>query len=257
MRYSSIYDGFYGTGGVVEAQIGIVSGTNSIRKGRYAQAKRSLLDKRSVSASVTLNYDGSILSVIVNGTTVLSYTVKNFDIQEFYMVPFSGTAIASNLIIGCESINLTFDNNGLYKPYDTNNPIILPCDTPAFSVSFDLTSDSDFFVAFAQSDGFYGTGGVVEAQIGIVSGTNSIRKGRYAQAKRSLLDKRSVSASVTLNYDGSILSVIVNGTTVLSYTVKNFDIQEFYMVPFSGTAIASNLIIGCESISKCTELIPI
>ncbi|PVZ96566.1 hypothetical protein BB558_007514, partial [Smittium angustum] len=141
-----------------------------------------------------------------------------------------------------------FDNKGKFKPYDLTTPVMIPCDTSAFSVSFDVTSDSDFFVAFTQTDGYYGSGGVVETQIGIVSGTNSVRKGRYAQTKRSLLTKRSVSAPVTLTYDGSILSIIVNGTKVLNYTVKNFNIKQFYMVPYSGTARVSNMVISCASI---------
>ncbi|PWA02956.1 hypothetical protein BB558_000888 [Smittium angustum] len=287
-------DGFFGKGGVVEAQIGISSGTNSIRKGRYVITKRSLFNKRSVSASVTLSYDGSVLSIIVNGAKALSYTVKNFNIKQFYMVPYSGTARVSNGMITCESINSTntvsststppttsssstptsssssdsclnsssipdimYDNNGKFKPYDVSNPIKLPCDTPSFSVSFDVTSDSDFFVAFAQDDGFFGKGGVVEAQIGISSGINSIRKGRYAQTKRSLFNKRSVSSSVTLSYDGSVLSIIVNGVKALSYTVKNFNIEQFYMVPYSGTASISNGTVKCESISTCYEIIPV
>ncbi|OLY81065.1 hypothetical protein AYI68_g4832 [Smittium mucronatum] len=177
----------------------------------------------------------------------------------------------------CSSISIpvypqSIDSSLIPKNYATQNPINLPCDSAShdFSVTLNVQSDGDFFVAFADSDGFYSPNGVVQVQVGLASTRNSVSRGRISPPqKRSHLSsplssfvKRQVNASLTFNYSNSVLTVFKNDVLIISYAIKNFDMSMFLYSSSIGTASiisgdskcvpTSNSASSCPTSNECT-----
>ncbi|OLY80142.1 Duffy receptor beta form, partial [Smittium mucronatum] len=136
------------------------------------------------------------------------------------------------------------------KSYDTETPIAVPCSGVgsnfSLNASFTVTSDADFFIAFADPGGVYSTNGLVEAQIGLASGRNSIRRGRISVSKRSdYVIKRQSSAVITLNYQNGVLQIYKNGNIIITYSITNFNITQLYFASSGSLASISEGEVIC------------
>ncbi|OLY79719.1 hypothetical protein AYI68_g6205 [Smittium mucronatum] len=175
--------------------------------------------------------------------------------------------------IAPQSIN----SSSIAKNYNSAIPITLPCDVSShdFSVTLNIQSDGDFFVAFADSAGLYSSNGVVQVQVGLASTRNSVSRGRISPPQKrshlgspiSSLVKRAVDASITYSYSNSVLTVFKNDVLIITYAIKNFDISQLFVSSSTGTA---SIISGgstciptasassvCPNIDDCTATSPV
>ncbi|OLY78306.1 hypothetical protein AYI68_g7647, partial [Smittium mucronatum] len=140
----------------------------------------------------------------------------------------------------------SIDSSKISRNYG-NVPIMLPCNSPNFFLSFNATSQSDFSVAFTPSGGIYDSQGTVEAISGIITQRNSFRKGFYTPVLSSLRKRQSkfVTASVKISYINSVFSLSLNGGTPRLYTFNSFTITQFYIAPISLLGSYSDGLVTC------------
>ncbi|OMJ21227.1 hypothetical protein AYI70_g3595 [Smittium culicis] len=150
-------------------------------------------------------------------------------------------------------LNLSNTSVNRNREYNVKNPIMLPCTTPGFNLTLKVNADSDLYLAFSTANGVYDADGVIEVQFGLSSGRTSVSRGRYSQSKRDMLSKRYVTGLVSVDYDGSVMTIKNNGRTAMAYRVNNYKIAQFYFASQTGTAIISSGIVACYSADFCEE----
>ncbi|OMJ13402.1 hypothetical protein AYI70_g8518 [Smittium culicis] len=146
------------------------------------------------------------------------------------------------------------------KAYDLDNPIALPCSgsTHDFKGSFDVVTDNDFYIAFADSGSISSSNGVIEVYAGLISNKFSTSFNRYAQAKRSIsTTKRSTSATISFTYSANVLSVYKDGKLAITYRNRNLVISQILIAPLVGTTTISSGSLECVVIATgCTISCP-
>ncbi|OMJ28104.1 hypothetical protein AYI69_g2430 [Smittium culicis] len=147
------------------------------------------------------------------------------------------------------------------KTYDLDNPITLPCSgsTHDFKGSFDVVTDNDFYIAFADSGSISSSNGVIEVYAGLISNKFSTSFNRYAQAKRSIsTTKRSTSATISFNYSANVLSLYKDGKLLITYKNRNLVISQILIAPLVGTTTISSASLECLVIATgCASCPPI
>ncbi|OLY79845.1 hypothetical protein AYI68_g6075 [Smittium mucronatum] len=142
----------------------------------------------------------------------------------------------------------SFSSIDKIKNYDINSPILLPCSTDAFGISFNVISDSDLFLAFSGSKGVYGADGSIEAQIGLLSGRYSIKRGIYSKKKRSILTKRYIPALIEVSYENGLFVIKRDGIVIIKYSAINPQVSQFYIAPRTGIAYVYSGVVTCQCI---------
>ncbi|OMJ26242.1 hypothetical protein AYI69_g4042 [Smittium culicis] len=135
--------------------------------------------------------------------------------------------------------------------FASNDPIVLPCGTSNFEISMTVNTDGDFYVGLTDSDGAYGNQGVIQLLAGVVSNKYSTTRGRYYQVKRSTFNKRAQDYNINVKVLNNVVTMSVNGALRIQYTKRNFNVSQFYVVPYTGSSNVSNGKITCDSIPTC------
>ncbi|OLY79099.1 300 kDa antigen, partial [Smittium mucronatum] len=150
---------------------------------------------------------------------------------------------------------MTIDSSSTPKNYDLSAPLSVPCSSDSFNASFQVSSDSDVFIAIADKGGFYSNNGVIEAQIGLLSGRNSVRRGRYSTKRSSIYDKskRDILATINVTYSNSVLSISVGGKKIISYSLSNFDISQLYISSSTGSLSVTSGSLSCDAPDFCSS----
>ncbi|OLY82024.1 hypothetical protein AYI68_g3864, partial [Smittium mucronatum] len=138
------------------------------------------------------------------------------------------------------------------KSYSPDSAITLPCSGAGTSsditATFDVTAQSDVYFAFTDPSGISSGNVVVEAQIGIGTGRNTIKKGRTSVKKRSeSIFKRQtpVTVQITMSYENGILTIYNNSVKVISYSLPNFNMSQIYVASASGPVTVSGGEVSC------------
>ncbi|OLY78925.1 hypothetical protein AYI68_g7016, partial [Smittium mucronatum] len=148
------------------------------------------------------------------------------------------------------------DSSTSTKNYDRNSPFMVPCSGDSFDATFQVTSVSDVFIAITDSNGFTSSAGVVEVQVGLLSGRNSVRRGRYS-SKRSTVNtfsKRDSVGTISISYSNSVLSVRLNGRLVISYSLKNYDASQLFIASTSGALSVTGGSVSCNAEDFCNAV---
>ncbi|OMH84331.1 hypothetical protein AX774_g2147 [Zancudomyces culisetae] len=199
----------------------------------------------------------SISSALSTSTTSLSSPIHSSDIcalhpsASYSCIPdFSPTSsvsstssTSSTTLISptCDSYNYDYfhidvSSTNKNKDYDFANALTIPCDKNDFTFEAHVYTDSDFFVALMNKDGYYSPNGVIEAQFGVSSGISSIRKGKRTLVKRSSIFTRASSQTIKIAYNNAQLQIFINNSLKSTYKVSNFSMTSLAMAPFKGTA---------------------
>ncbi|OMJ12372.1 hypothetical protein AYI70_g9168, partial [Smittium culicis] len=150
-------------------------------------------------------------------------------------------------------MNASVTSAPFIKMYDVSNPILVPCSSPDFQLDFDVDSDSDLYVAFTDFVGFSSASGYSESYFGFSSGNYDIKRFTMAANKNitTNITQPRYSGHLTLTYKKGILSLYDSDEFEVSYKVKNLDIKQVFISPYTGTAKISNGLFTCSSVINC------
>ncbi|OLY78473.1 hypothetical protein AYI68_g7478 [Smittium mucronatum] len=165
--------------------------------------------------------------------------------------------------VGCSESSsispVSVDSTSKAKNYNLSSPLMVPCSSGSFSSSIQVNSDSDLFIAFADAGGYYSASGLVEAQIGLFSGRNTIKRGRMSskRSESSYINKRFVASVIDISFSDSVLTISRDGTVIINYSLKNFNISQMFIASNSGVLSVYGGSVTCQSADFCTGNPPI
>ncbi|OMJ15690.1 hypothetical protein AYI69_g8107, partial [Smittium culicis] len=139
------------------------------------------------------------------------------------------------------------DSTVIPKNYG-NNFIELPCATGEdFEVSFTVDTQGDLYVAFTDEAGFPSPNLVLESGVGVISGRNTFRSGRYGPPKRDLIKRQTTSktALITYKYSNGRISAYRDGVLISSSSTYNIPIDKLYFAPLTNTASITGGSVIC------------
>ncbi|OMJ19259.1 hypothetical protein AYI70_g4837 [Smittium culicis] len=148
-------------------------------------------------------------------------------------------------------VNMAYSSYQKDVQYYIDRPIIIPCDTKNFNISFNAAVASDLFIAFSGKEGVYGSLGAIEAHLDFGSQNATISKVSDFSNRPQYVSSDFINASVNIVYSQGNLSITSNSTSIAKYTVSDYDITQLYIAPAVGASIIHEFVINCESISKC------
>ncbi|OMJ26937.1 hypothetical protein AYI69_g3644 [Smittium culicis] len=147
--------------------------------------------------------------------------------------------------------NMAYSSYQKDVQYYIDRPIIIPCDTKNFNISFNAAVASDLFIAFSGREGVYGSLGAIEAHLDFDSQNATIKKVSDFSSRPQYVSSDFINVSVNVVYSQGTLLITSNSTSVAEYTVSEYDITQLYIAPAVGASIIHEFVINCESISKC------
>ncbi|OMJ12695.1 hypothetical protein AYI70_g8958, partial [Smittium culicis] len=219
----------------------------------------------SLTSSALPTFTSSVLpSLTPSATPVLSSSVQPSSVpspSSIVISPVSSSQSSSIYVPSstkvCDKsssfINVSVTSAPFIKMYDVSNPILVPCSSPDFQLDFDVDSDSDLYVAFTDFVGFSSASGYSESYFGFSSGNYDIKRFTTAANKNitTTITQPRYSGHLTLTYKKGILSLYDSDEFEVSYKIKNLDIKQVFISPYTGTAKISNGLFTCSSVINC------
>ncbi|OMJ13375.1 hypothetical protein AYI69_g9026 [Smittium culicis] len=160
----------------------------------------------------------------------------------------SSESITSSSCPSTSTFPLMSLNSSVTPKYYGNNVVQIPCCGSDFQIEFATSSQADLYVAFVDNDGFPTSKLILESQLGVVSGRNSLRTGRYSSPVKREISKRQAAFTqvyAKYQYINGVLFVYKNGVFVISTTVVGIPIKKLYFAPLQYMASVFDGLITC------------
>ncbi|OMJ20704.1 hypothetical protein AYI69_g6102, partial [Smittium culicis] len=196
------------------------------------------------------NSDYSLYIGTLSGTSTIKNIVSichgdicdaDFSINE--------TTIVNSSIISIIIPDMTIDSSSSPKNYG-NNFVNIPCNIGSeFTLSFDVVTTSDIFVAFADQYGVSPGNLILESVIGLITGRSVFRAGRYSVIRSREYIKRqatSIDAVISYKHSNGIINAYKNGRLVLSSPTFGVQIEKIYFAPLTNVATILSGSITCN-----------
>ncbi|OMJ10783.1 hypothetical protein AYI70_g10117, partial [Smittium culicis] len=162
---------------------------------------------------------------------------------------YDETSYLSSTVVSINIPDMKIDSSSSPKNYG-NNFVKIPCNVGSdFTVSFDVTTKCDIFVAFADQLGFISGNLILESGIGLMTGKSVFRTGRYSvKSKREFIKRQStfIDASISYNYSNGTINAYKNNRFVLSSPTYGINFDKIYFAPLTNVATISGGSLTCN-----------
>ncbi|OMJ13887.1 hypothetical protein AYI69_g8811 [Smittium culicis] len=261
-------------------QVGLISGSYGLGDSVFTNSV-SAAPSSPTTATVTIKSSDTDLSMYIDDVLYGSIDPRDNDYPEllspgakkiYFAAEVDGTSI-NNIKISCsdqggecladtsastESSESRSETTFTFAPMELNsggipknygqNAIEIPCESSDFQLDFTVNSQDDLFVAFVNEDGLPTSSIIVESQIGIASGRNVFRAGRYsAPTKRNFTKRQTENTQVVVKYQyiNGTLFMYKNDALASSIKVPGISIKNAYFAPLQSTASIDDGQITC------------
>ncbi|OMH83672.1 Serine protease easter [Zancudomyces culisetae] len=145
------------------------------------------------------------------------------------------------------------------KDYDFSRALTIPCNQTDFEFSANVIAESDLYVTLMDASGFRGPLGNIELQFGLSSDTNAIKRGKYAQVKRSDVPALVSSKNIKIVFKDYKLQMLIDNNNTVTRDMKKFmddtgfEIKSMAFAPLTGVAALYAPTFSCPGASTCSN----